>query len=275
MKHELFKNPVLHFENLLQQFDKLLSDSGIIAISSTISDIKNDELTQAEERLSSFLNLLQQYSFSRLLLKYDNTVEIVAEVYAFLENEPTFDNLILPEVPNLSNNLATNLKTFCAYMFRVRLLLEPMYRDESKYNQQNLLLASIANKRRIIDLGFCYEFTQGDLQRLKELLGELSDKIKISGNIEDAYRVRASRIIDRLNQNLHKKMTDLSSLWGVIGLFGIIANKYPDELKTFFYICQEILQITWQTQVVAEELSINSENIFIAHLWNRSKNDKN
>ena len=101
---------------------------------------------------------------------------------------------------------------------------------------------------------FAYQFSDGDISRIQELLNELRDTITESELFDAKHKQRILAKLESLQAELHKKMSNLDRLWGLIGEFGIVLGKFGQDAKPLADRIREIVQITWRTQARAEEL---------------------
>ena len=68
------------------------------------------------------------------------------------------------------------------------------------------------------------------------------------------HKERLLKKLEALQQELHKKVSSLDKLWGLIGEAGVALGKFGKDAKPFVDRIREIAQITWRTQARAEEL---------------------
>jgi hypothetical protein len=101
---------------------------------------------------------------------------------------------------------------------------------------------------------FHYEFSQGDLDKVQHLINELRDMVASSTYLEDEHRQRLLKRLERLQSELHKKVSDLDRFWGLIGDAGVVLGKFGENAKPLVDRITEISRIVWQTQSRAEEL---------------------
>jgi hypothetical protein len=101
---------------------------------------------------------------------------------------------------------------------------------------------------------FSYEFSQGDLSRVQELINGLRNELMACNGLEDEHRQRLMRRLETLQTELHKKVSNLDRFWGLIGDAGVILGKLGQDAKPLVDRIREITAIVWQTQARAEEL---------------------
>jgi len=117
------------------------------------------------------------------------------------------------------------------------------------------ILETSRNKYKIkLNVGFAYEFTDGDLKRIQTLINELREQITGSNLFEANHRERLLSKLEKLQSELHKKVSSLDQFWGMVGDAGVVLGKFGQDAKPLFDRIREITQIVWNTQIRAEEL---------------------
>lgn len=118
-----------------------------------------------------------------------------------------------------------------------------------------LKVESMRKRFRVsLDNGFSYEFSQGDLDRIQLLLSQLRDLIANSKNFDKDHQYRLLQRLEKLQSEMHKKVSDLDRFWGLIGDASVVLGKIGKEAKPIVDRVREITEIVWQTQSRAEEL---------------------
>ena len=111
---------------------------------------------------------------------------------------------------------------------------------------------------------FAYEFSEGDLSRLQFLINELRVTITQFEGIEDGHRRRLLARLEKLQSELHKRVSDLDRFWGMVGDAGVALGKFGDDAKPIVDRIKEMAGIAWRTQARAEELPSDTENPMLA-----------
>lgn len=121
--------------------------------------------------------------------------------------------------------------------------------------QSQTRLESLRNRFRVgLTRSFAYEFSQGDLDRIQVLVNQLRSSIAETRGFEPEHQRRLLRRLERLQTELHKKVSDLDRFWGLIGDAGVVLGKLGDDAKPIVDRIREIADIVWRTQSRAEEL---------------------
>lgn len=112
---------------------------------------------------------------------------------------------------------------------------------------------------------FAYQFSGGDLARIQDLINELRDRIEKQDGLEEDHRRRLLGRLEKLQTELHKKMSDLDRFWGLIGDAGVVLGKLGNDAKPIVDRIREIADIVWSTQSRAEELPSGTKPPLIEH----------
>jgi hypothetical protein len=122
-----------------------------------------------------------------------------------------------------------------------------------------------AREKYLLELGqtFRYEFSDGDLSRIQDLLNQLRDRISTSDFFNEKHKERLLKKLEALQAELHKRMSNLDKFYALAGEGAVIMQKYGEAAKPFLDIIKAILRIAWVAQGRAEELPSNAPNILI------------
>ena len=172
------------------------------------------------------------------------------EAYALIEAFVTA-NEMETTVPTLPNDRAQLLSTIVVFINKTLNGLIPYIQSEE---EQKLLQNYRGEFAVHIGKAFVYEFSDGDLEIIQKLLNEMRDLVTESNIFEDKHRRRLLKRLERLQQELHKKQSDLDHFWGLVGDAGVVLGKFGDDAKPFVDRIKEISEIVWRTQSRAEEL---------------------
>lgn len=104
---------------------------------------------------------------------------------------------------------------------------------------------------------FQYEFSEGDLEKSQKLLNEIRDLITKSPLFEETHKRRLLGRLERVQSELHKKVSDLDRFWGLIGDAGIVLGKFGNDAKPIFDRIRDLTMLVWATQSRAEGLPSN------------------
>ena len=175
--------------------------------------------------------------FSILIESYSLLVEVIeADLLPIKLQYPAIDNGGAEDCPKLYKYL-TEIRQLCTS-------------EETK-----LRVASLRNRfRASLGTGFTYEFSQGDLEKVQGLVNQLREMIAATTSLEREHQQRLLRRLEKLQAEMHKRMSDLDRFWGLIGDAGVVLGKMGTDAKPIVDRIREIADIVWQTQSRAEEL---------------------
>lgn len=89
---------------------------------------------------------------------------------------------------------------------------------------------------------------------MQVLISQVRDLIVNDNGLEKDHKRRLLSRVEKLQSELHKKVSDLDRFWGLIGDAGVVLGKLGKDAKPIVDRIKEIADIVWQTQSRAEEL---------------------
>jgi len=101
---------------------------------------------------------------------------------------------------------------------------------------------------------FFYEFSDDETTRINQLISELRDIISQSELFEENHKQRLLRRLERLQSEVHKKVSDLDRFWGLVGDAGVTLRKFGEDARPIVDRVKELTKIIWGAQEKAEGL---------------------
>jgi hypothetical protein len=183
----------------------------------------------------------------------DVSYKHLSDAYALLKALKEAESLPLEIVlPGLSKSRTVAINEISSLLIQVR----KSYESESdKLRVENLT----SRYKTVVSKGFVYEFSKGDLEAVQERVNELRLLISSVKGLEKEHQQRLLRRLEKLQGELHKKVSDLDRFWGLIGDAGVVMGKLGDDAKPIVDRMREIADIVWRTQSRAEELPSGTE----------------
>ncbi len=136
--------------------------------------------------------------------------------------------------------------------------------SEFQIESNKLKLEVMKSKyRSALGSGFFYEFSQGDIERIQVLVSELRENVSASKQIDAEHKTRLLKRLEKLQSEIHKKVSDLDRFWGLIGDAGVAFGKLGSDAKPLVDRIREITDIIWRTQSRREELPTDTPSPFI------------
>ena len=172
------------------------------------------------------------------------------ETYALVEAYVSANEMEI-NIPQLPDNRDQKLQAIINFINKTFTELTPYIQSEE---EQKILQNFRGEFSTHVGKAFAYEFSDGDLDKIKNLLNEMRELVSKSNMFEDKHRRRLLKRLENLQQELHKKQSDLDHFWGLVGDAGVALGKFGDDAKPFVDRIKEITDIVWRTQSRAEEL---------------------
>lgn len=177
----------------------------------------------------------------------DNYLDYM-DYFAAIEGFAIANNIMNNVKPiSLGENKLLNIGTINEFVQIIFQILD-------KWESSNVLESARNRYKTYFENSFSYKFTEGDIKQIQTLINTLRDLINESTLFEDNHRTRLLNRLEKLQKELHKKMSNIDVMWGFIGDAGVVIGKFGADAKPFIDIIKEITQIAWRTQATAEEL---------------------
>ncbi len=173
------------------------------------------------------------------------------------------DNQLEYEMPTLPPTSQTEFdKQFLGFVQTISGKIRPyVIADEHERKLHNLRKGFSNNLNKVP----VYEFTEGDLTRIQDLLNRLRVYLSESNEFALEHKRRLMLRLEKLQAELHKKQSDFDHYWGLFIDSGIALGKFGKEAKPFVEMMAEIKEIIWSTQSRAEELPSGSKPPMLDH----------
>jgi hypothetical protein len=119
---------------------------------------------------------------------------------------------------------------------------------------QSALEEAKQNYRALLGVDFSYQLTEGDLTRIQELITKLRQQIASSQVLGEDHKRRLLSRLEKLQSELHKRMSDYDRVYGLLIDGVILLQKFGDAAKPLTELLREIGKLFWISQIRAEEL---------------------
>ena len=185
--------------------------------------------------------------------------QVLTEFYAVLL-EALETNKFTIEVPYFE--YSGNKDRDCQEIYMILMEVENQCSKESSIARFKKLRSQV---KITLQNSFCYEFSQGDLERVQALINQLRELVASCGELEQEHRQRLLSRLESLQSELHKKLSDLDRFWGLIGDASVVLAKIGNNAKPIVDRVREITDIIWQTQSRTEELPSGTKPPLLEH----------
>lgn len=110
-----------------------------------------------------------------------------------------------------------------------------------------------------INDAFGYEFTDGDLKRIRALINELRELITDNTELDEEHKLRLLKRLEKMQSEIHKKVSDLNAFYGLAVEASVMLKKVGENAKPIVDRIKELTGISWNTQARAENLPSGTE----------------
>lgn len=107
-----------------------------------------------------------------------------------------------------------------------------------------------------------YEFTDKEHEDLQSLLNQLRSTIQQHDELTEEHRQRLLRRVEKVQQELHKKVSDIDRFWGLCGESAVVMKKFGKAAGPFLPILSKIVDIVLGKVLEAEGLPAGKLAVF-------------
>lgn len=111
----------------------------------------------------------------------------------------------------------------------------------------------------LLGRSFHYDLSEADSSRIQDLINELRALITGSTKFDEDHKRRVLGRLEHLQQELHRRLSNLDRFYGLIGDAGILLGKFGNDAKPFVDRIREIIEIVWRSQAGAEQLPASAK----------------
>ena len=158
--------------------------------------------------------------------------------------------------------------------------LPPAKAWSSDYSQMTKLIANAKNQldqigrvreaesetdraAALVNRSFTYEFTDGDFAKIQALINEMRDIVSESQLFGARHKQRVLERLEKLQREVHKRMTRLDSFWALLPEYGIAIGKFGNDIKPFTDRVIDLGHIFWRAEARRAELPSDSQSVFL------------
>ncbi len=226
---------------------------------SFITNFKNDPITNIIlffDELDKTLGVGQSTDASWVYLSeaYSFITEVLKAKILPIEFDPPFS------FSSLGTDNNENCSKVYNYLYQIKqscIKLNLLHQSDSLSTKFKTLLG--------VNNDFSYEFSESDLNTIQETLHRLRKLISEADYFSEEHQQRLLSRLEKLQSEMHKKISDLDRFWGLIGDAGIMLGKFGEQAKPIIDRIRDVADIVWQTQSRTEKLPNNAKFPFLAH----------
>ena len=183
--------------------------------------------------------------------------ELLFEIYALLFSLKEAGRIsYLEDAPDLKASFPNICVRISQFVDGVKEQLQSLLRDQTNErrfdNFKNHFSLALSNT-------FGYEFTDGDLKRIRALINELRELITDNTELDEDHKRRLLKRLERMQSEIHKKVSDLNAFYGLAVEASVVLKKVGENAKPIVDRIKELTGISWNTQARAENLPSGTE----------------
>ena len=107
------------------------------------------------------------------------------------------------------------------------------------------------------------DFTEGDLERIQELINETRDVVTNSDEFEPRHQQRILDKLEKLQGALHKRMTKVDDFYLLLPEAGLALGKFGENARPFVENVKELMQIVFRYQAQRDQLPSSYQPDFL------------
>lgn len=187
----------------------------------------------------------------------ENDEELLFEIYSLISSLKEAKRIeYTADEPNLNAAFPIICGQLSHFMGEVNTQLEAKFR--TKTNQRKVDQLKNHFSLTIVN-AFGYEFTDGDLKRIRALINELRELISENTELDEEHKLRLLKRLEKMQAEIHKKVSDLNAFYGLAVEASVMLKKVGENAKPIVDRIKELTGISWNTQARAENLPSGTE----------------
>lgn len=139
-------------------------------------------------------------------------------------------------------------------------IFDAFYQLNDKINEEKIKRKKIevSEKFAFIENKFYYSISDDDIKRIQDRINELRGLLSASNDLTEDHKRRLLLKLEKLQQELHKKMSDLDHIYGLIGDAGVLVGKFGNDVKPIVDRIKDIVSIAMNIMLVTNGLPSGS-----------------
>lgn len=173
-----------------------------------------------------------------------------------LEEQALISHLVAP--PNIDGGMGAVCNQLRTFLSEVQGEMVGQSSAQKLESLKGRFAITLAN-------GFGYEFTDGDLKRIQQLINQLREMVSANTELDPGHKQRLLKRLEKLQAELHKKMSDITVFYTLMGDAGVALGKLGEGAKPIVEVIKELAGFAWKSQARAEQLGSDAENPMLGH----------
>jgi hypothetical protein len=183
----------------------------------------------------------------------DNWYEDLIEDFAFLIviiKKNNWDNF--KEIQMYPENVEQTITTIIDYA-------EFVERKLTDKNRNDIWSKALDYYNAEMKVTKYYELTDGDITKIQDLINQLRQEINNSPIIENDHKLRILMRLEKMQKELHKRMSDYDKAYGILFDGMVLMQKFGESVKPITELIREISNLFWNSNCRAEQLPSNTK----------------
>lgn len=155
------------------------------------------------------------------------------------------------KLPSVTGGKPENPADFVSFISAVHKELKAVVEHDKAMQFQEQIEQRL---NRTITGSFGYELTDGDFKEVQGLLDQLRSAITSSTELKEDHRQRLLKRLERVQSELHKKLSTLDGLYCLAIEASIVAGTIGKNAEPIARVAKAIAGITWRTHSHTEGL---------------------
>lgn len=183
--------------------------------------------------------------------------ELLFEIYALITSLKDVGRItFIADTPNTRASFPSICALLHKFVIEVKEQLESLHRTQTNERR----LEQLKNHFSLtLNNSFGYEFTDGDLKRIRTLINELRELITENSELDEDHKRRLLKRLEKMQSEIHKKVSDLNAFYGLAVEASVVLKKVGENAKPIVDRIKELTGISWNTQARAENLPSGTE----------------
>jgi hypothetical protein len=92
------------------------------------------------------------------------------------------------------------------------------------------------------------ELDDSEIERIQSLINEMRNTLNAAKAIDEKHKERLLQRLERLQSELHKRMSNVDRFWGFLGDMGVALGKFGKDAEPLFAQARKMLEIIYGAQ---------------------------
>jgi hypothetical protein len=204
------------------------------------NNLPADPLVGVQTMTDRFIQISMSLSPEEREEHFEEFVKAVYAVYAYI-NAHALHELNVPNLPELKGSRDEYLKSAMLWFDAVRNRIQNALTRRSAEAAQAYYNGLFKNDHIV-------ELTDNEHRHIQDLVDQLRKFLTESAIFDRKHKERLLARLEKLQQELHKTMSNIDRFWGFLSDAGIAVGRFGDDAKPMFDRAREIIEVLYRAQ---------------------------